>query len=62
MQLPWLLRQSPELCSLEGFLSVYLKMCTSGNRTAHQYAKLASHVKLIEGKVAGFLVMCGIRF
>jgi hypothetical protein len=24
----------------------------SDNRTAHQYAKLASHVKLMEGKVA----------
>jgi hypothetical protein len=43
------------------FLFVYLKMCASGNSTAHQYAKLASHVKLMEGKV-GFLVTCGISF
>jgi hypothetical protein len=34
------------------FFLVYLKMCVSGNRTAHQYAKLASHIKLMEGKVA----------
>jgi hypothetical protein len=35
-----------------GFFNIDLKMCMSDNRTAHQYAKLASHVKLMEGKVA----------